>query len=478
MTEQAVAIIGAGFSGTLLALHLMRQSTPETRILLIERNRLFGRGAAYSTGNSSHLLNVPAAKMSAFPNQPQHFLDWLRAAEPAELGGVKPSPTTFVPRAVFGRYIGDLLESERRAAVFCGRLELLQADVVDVVTGPGGVTLTLGDGSSRRVDRAVLAVGNFPPSPPPVASPGFYDTTFYSPDPWAPDLTADLDPDTPVLLIGTGLTMVDTVISLLDQQHRGPITALSRRGLLPQTHLLGPNATALPEGEQFPTRLNALARFLRLRAQAARAAGGSWQAVIDELRPLTTDIWQAMSPEDRRRFLRHLRPWWDTHRHRLAGPVAARIAEARHRGQVRIRAGRIRDFTIRPAARVEVTFRPRFQETLERLSVGRVVNCAGPESDFARIRDPLLRRLLDRGLIRPDTLGLGLDITGNCALLDRDGAISRRLFAIGPVTKGAFWEMTAVPDIRQQAEFLAGLLAGLVRPPATAVRMADATWSI
>ncbi|GAB0117652.1 FAD/NAD(P)-binding protein [Acidisoma sp. 7E03] len=478
MTEQTVAIIGAGFSGTLLALHLMRQTTPGTRILLIERNRQFGRGAAYSTGNSSHLLNVPAAKMSAYPNQPQHFLEWLRAVEPPELGGVKPSPTTFVPRAVFGRYVEDLLESERRAAVFCGRLELLQNDVTDIAPQPGGVVLSFSEGPPREVDRVVLAVGNFPPSPPPVTSPGFYDTTFYSPDPWAPELTADLDPDTPVLLIGTGLTMVDTAISLLDQAHRGPIIALSRRGLLPQTHLLGPNATALPEGEQFPTRLNHLARFLRHRAHAARTAGGSWHAVIDELRPLTTDIWQAMSVEDRRRFLRHLRPWWDTHRHRLAGPVAARIAEARHRGQLSIRAGRIRDFVIRPGGHVDVVFRPRFREELERLTVGRVVNCAGPESDFARIRDPLVRRLLDRGLVRPDALGLGLDVTGNCALLAGDGSISRRLFAIGPVTKGAFWEMTAVPDIRQQAEFLAGVLAGLVRPPASAARTADATWSI
>lgn len=478
MTEQTVAIIGAGFSGTLLALHLMRQSSPDTRILLIERNRQFGRGAAYSTGNSSHLLNVPAAKMSAYQSQPQHFLDWLRAENPPELGGIKPSPTTFVPRAVFGRYVEELLESERRSAVFCGRLDLLQADVADVEAQSGGVALTLGDGSVRMVDRAVLAVGNFPPSPPAVADPSFYDTTFYSPDPWAPDLIADLDQDTPVLLIGTGLTMIDTVISLLDQEHRGPIIALSRRGLLPQNHLLGPNATALPENEQFPTRLNSLARFLRHRAGAARLAGGAWQAVIDELRPLTTDIWQAMTTEDRKRFLRHLRPWWDTHRHRVAGPVAARIAEARRHGQLQIRAGRIRNFHIRAGARVEVGFRPRFQDGLEHVSVGRVINCAGPESDFARIRDPLLRRLLDRGLIRPDALGLGLDVTRTCALLDREGAISRRLYAIGPVTKGAFWEMTAVPDIRQQAEFLAGALATLVRAPAHATRMTDATWSI
>ncbi|HEX3983567.1 MAG TPA: FAD/NAD(P)-binding protein [Acidisoma sp.] len=478
MTEQTIAIVGAGFSGTLLALHLMRQCSPEVRILLIERNRHFGRGAAYSTGNSSHLLNVPASMMSAFQARPSDFLDWLKSLPPEELGGVKPLPTTFVPRAMFGRYIGDLLENEVKSAVHCGQLELLRADVADIEPRSGGLVVTLGDGEEVPVDRAVLAVGNFPPSPPPVSDPSFYDTSHYRSDPWAPDLLDGLDPEAPILLIGTGLTTVDTIVSLLDQAHRGPIIALSRRGLLPQNHLLGPVQTALPENEEFPTRLSKLTRHLRDRSARAREAGGSWQAVIDELRPLTTEIWQAMSWDDRARFLRHLRPWWDTHRHRVSGPVAARLAEARRMGQLRIQAGRIRSYAVTSAGTVEVQYRPRFKDHVENLSVSRVVNCSGPESDFGRIRDPLLRRLLDKGAVRPDALSLGLDITRTCALLGRDGAISRRLFAIGPVTKGAFWEMTAVPDIRQQAEFLAGQLAALVKPPAVVARMSDASWSI
>lgn len=478
MTQQTIAIVGAGFSGTLLALHLMRQCSPQTRILLIERNQHFGRGAAYSTGNSSHLLNVPAAKMSAFQSRPSDFLDWLKTRAPEELDGVQPLATTFVPRVIFGRYISDLLETEMKSTVHCGQLELLRADVTDVAPRGGGLAVTLGNGEELLVDRAVLAVGNFPPSPPPVEDPTFYDTDAYRPDPWAPDLLDDLDPNAPLLLVGTGLTTVDTVVSLLDQQHRGPIIALSRRGLLPQNHILGPAKTALPETEEFPTRLNNLAQFLRARSREAREAGGSWQAVIDELRPMTTEIWQAMPHEDRLRFLRHMRPWWDTHRHRISGPVAARIAEARRTGQLRIQAGRIRGYAVQPTGMVDVTYRPRFKDSLETLSVGRVINCSGPESDFGRIRDPLVRRLLDQGIVRPDALSLGLDITRTCALLGRDGAISRRLFAIGPVTKGAFWEMTAVPDIRQQAEFLAGQLAALVKPVAAAAPASDASWSI
>jgi uncharacterized NAD(P)/FAD-binding protein YdhS len=478
MTGQSIAVVGAGFSGTLLALHLMRQCSPDIRILLAERNAQFGHGAAYATGNSSHLLNVPASKMSAFQSRPEDFLDWLRSLPPEERDGVEPSPATFVPRSLFGRYVQDLLTSEMKSAVHCGRVDLVRGDVTDIDARSGGLTLTMSDGETLPVDRAVLAIGNFPPSPPPVAEPGFYDTDAYRPDPWAPDLLHGLDIQAPVLLIGTGLTTVDTVISLLDQGHQGPIVALSRRGLIPHNHLKGASTTGLAENEHLPTRVNALARFLRTRSVEARAAGGCWQAVIDELRPLTTDIWQMMTIADRTRFLRHLRPWWDTHRHRISGPVAARIAQARAKGQLTIVAGRIRGYAMNEAGLIEVSYRPRFKEMMESVQVARVINCAGPESDFARIRDPLVRRLLDKGLVRPDPLSLGLDVTQNCALLDRDGAISRRLFAVGPVTKGMFWEMTAVPDIRQQAEFVAGQLAALVRPPAVAAVASDAAWSI
>ena len=478
MTRQTIAVVGAGFSGTLLALHLMRQCSPDVRIVLAERNEQFGRGAAYSTGNSSHLLNVPASKMSAFQSRPDDFIDWLRSLPPEECEGVEPSPTTFVPRSLFGRYIQDLMTSEMKATVHCGRLDLMQSDITDIDAPAGGLTLTLADGTALPVDRAVLAIGNFPPSPPPVADPGFYDTTAYRPDPWAADLLEGLDAAAPVLLIGTGLTMIDTVVSLLDRGHKGPIIAVSRRGLVPHNHLKGPSATGLPETEQLPTRVNALARFLRTRSLEASAAGGCWQAVIDELRPLTTDLWQTMTVADRARFLRHLRPWWDTHRHRISGPVAARIAQARESGLLTILAGRIRRYAVDDNGMVEVSYLPRFKEALATVRAVRIINCAGPESDFGRIRDPLVRRLLDKGLVRPDALSLGLDVTQNCALLDRDGAISRRLFAVGPVTKGMFWEMTAVPDIRQQAEFVAGQLAALVRAPGPAPVASDVAWSI
>lgn len=458
-----IAIIGAGFSGTLLSLHLLRHCPPPIRLVLIERNSQFGRGLAYATGNPSHILNVPAARMSAFHDQPNNFLDWLTSQPEGENAG----PGTFAPRRAFGAYIRALLNDEIKRSGR-DRLELVKGDVIGLDRSTRPLLLRLDRDRTIQADFAVLATGNFPPEPVPVADTGFYDSPFYRPDPWAPDALTDLDPDAPILLLGTGLTTVDAVNSLLDQDHRGPIHAMSRRGLLPRRHASVP--TPAPEHEPFPTAVNALTRFLRKESARAIAEGSGWQPIIDEMRPFTVDMWQTMSLPDRRRFLRHLRPWWDVHRHRVAGQVADRIDAARASGQLRILVGRVRQYMI-DGDRAEVLYRPRQKDKLVPIEVARVVNCAGPGADYDRIPDPLIRGLLHDGVARPDPLRLGLDVTGNCALLNKDGAISRRLFAVGPVTKGTFWEMTAVPDIRRQTEKLAEYLATLAkaapsRPPA------------
>jgi uncharacterized NAD(P)/FAD-binding protein YdhS len=461
-----VAVIGAGFSGTLLSLHLLRHAAPTTRIVLIERNSQFGRGLAYAAGNPSHLLNVPAGRMSAFHDRPNDFLEWLQNLSEQDLGGIEVTAEAFVPRRLFGAYVRALLNDEIKRTGR-QRLELVRGDVqaLDRTTRP--LTLYLDRDRTVEADLAVLAVGNFPPEPLPIANPEFYDSPYYRPDPWDADALAGLPPDAPVLLIGTSLTTVDAVVSLLDRQHAGPIYALSRRGLLPRRH---ETVRPLPsEHAPFPTSVNALTRFLRDEAARAAAQGCGWQPIVDELRPFAVDVWQAMSLSDRRRFLRHLRPWWDVHRHRMAGPVADRIDAARNTGQLRIITGRVRAYTIR-YSRVGVHYRPRGADNSQTITVSRVVNCSGPGADYDRIRAPLVRNLLANGVVRPDPLRLGLDVTASCALLDRSGAISRRLFAIGPVTKGAFWEMTAVPDIRRQAEKLAEHLAGLAKnvvPPIT-----------
>jgi len=447
----SISIIGAGFSGTLLALHLLRRCPGQVDINLIERRNYFGRGAAYSTGNPDHLLNVPAGRMSAYYDRPSDFLDWL-TADNAARGEPAPSPRDFVPRGRYGAYIRHLISREIGTT---GRLRLTRGTVTGLDPSGPRLRLQLDRDRVLHADLVVLAVGNFPPEAPPGATPDFLNSRCYRADPWAADTLSDLDADAPALLIGTGLTMVDMVLSLLERGHRGPIHALSRRGLLPRRHATTAGAApALDRFPYFPTRLQDLTRLVRHEARRNLAVGLGWEPVIDALRPFTQDIWMAFDQAERERFLRHLRPWWDVHRHRTAPAVSAQIEAAIASGQLTIHAGRIQSLDC-AGEHILARFRRRGSGAPALLEAARVINCAGPGADFDRIADPLVRSLLSQGLVRPDPLKQGLDVTVHGAVKNGEGAISRRIFALGPVTKGMFWEITAVPDIRRQCDILA-----------------------
>ncbi len=449
-----VAIIGAGFSGTLLALHLLRQAQGAITVVLIERRPLFGRGLAYSTTNANHLLNVRAGGMSAFRDQPNHFLQWLNQA-PHRWGKPPVGAAGFVSRGEFGTYVSGLLHDAATRQSAQRQLDLVGGEVTAVALQSGKPVLTLANGRTIAADFAVVATGNAPP----LADASLYDNAYYCADPWSPEALSGLDEAAPLLLIGSGLTAMDVVISLLDRGHSGPITAMSRRGLLPHAHAAA--TTLAGPRPDFPTSVLGLLRMLRHQAATAQADGTDWRPIVDALRPFTSDLWQALSVADRARFLRHLRPYWDTHRHRMAPQIVSRIETARAAGQFRVVPGRLRAIVPNGAA-ATVLYRPRHAAVDAEMPAARVINCSGPGSDYARLADPVVRSLLGQGLARPDDLRLGLDITAHCALRARTGAISRTLFAVGPLTKGMFWEMVAVPDIRRQCEVLAGHLCGML----------------
>ncbi|HVZ06801.1 FAD/NAD(P)-binding protein [Rhodopila sp.] len=457
-----IAVIGAGFSGTLLTLHLVRRCPANTRIILLERGGAHGPGVAYGTPHACHLLNVPAGRMSAFPDRPLDFLHWLQARPgTASSGPAAASPDLFAPRAVYGAYLRDLLQQAMRDPAVRGRLTLVHDGITRLEQTGKGLRLHGSHGASTEVDLAVLATGNLQPDPIPVGNGAFYATPLYRHDPLASGALDGLDPDAAVLLMGTGLTMIDTVLTLLNKGHRGPIQAVSRRGLVPHRHA---PAGPLPQtAAALPTNLRQLTRFVRAQASAAAEAGSDWRAVIDSLRPFTADLWQALSPADQKRFLRHVRPWWDIHRHRMAGPVADRIDAARETGQLHIFAGHLHDLAVQDETAV-ATIRPRGGSDTIILRAARVLNCTGPGTECARLRDPLLRALLRNGIVRPDPLGLALDVAATGAVRGRDGTLSRCVFAIGPLTRAAFWEMTAVPDIRRQCDMMARHLSTLVKP--------------
>jgi uncharacterized NAD(P)/FAD-binding protein YdhS len=446
-----LAIIGAGFSGSLLAIHLLRRSGPGDRIYLFERNAQFGRGLAYSTGNPNHLLNVRASNMSAFADQPDHFLEWLRRLSPEQRRAVRGDDgrLTFAPRQLYGSYIQSILAEGIWGESSGRNLYLVADEAVEIAETGEGVSIQTGCGRNYDVDAAVLAIGNFPPDE---SRPGYIG------DPWDWKATEHLDPRQPVLLVGTGLTMIDVVISLLDQEHEGPILAISRRGLIPATHAATTPYPRFLPAETAPRSVTELLRRARAEVERARAEGQDWRPVIDALRPDTQEIWRRLALSEKRRFLRHLRSWWDIHRHRMAPQVAERIAAARERGQLIIRRGRLRG--MEPGhAHVEAEIAFADEPAPSRLRVARIINCSGPQSDYGQIADPLVRGMVQSGIARADPLALGLDVTGDGAVIAEDGSISGRLYALGPVTKGVFWETTAVPDIRRQADHLADHLS-------------------
>jgi uncharacterized NAD(P)/FAD-binding protein YdhS len=433
-----IAIIGAGFSGSLLALHLLRRCRPEDRIYLVERNQNFGRGLAYATGNPNHLLNVRAGNMSAFPDEPDHFVRWLHNLPTEQRAGIgEPGASTFVPRRVYGNYIQELLGDKIWHEGQSHNLFLLTDEAVALHRDGSGLSLELAVGRRYLIDHAILAVGNFPPT---ASTPGYFG------DPWNPACLEGLAPDAPVLILGTGLTFIDTVLSLLDRGHTGKIYALSRRGLLPRVHATVPapwKYEAPPSGRN----LVKLLQQVRTIARSAENTGAGWRAAIDGLRPHTQHLWQEMSLGERARFLRHLRPWWDVHRHRAAPQVMARIDAAIAAGQIEIIKGRIGE-TARLDETSVVHINLRGDSGSRELVVDRVIDCSGPRADATRLDQKLIRQLLASGQIRPDPLRLGIDVDPRGAVIDAEGIVTRDIHAIGPITKGTFWEIIAVPDLR------------------------------
>lgn len=428
-----VAIVGAGFSGTLQAINLLRHDGP--RATLVERAPVPGLGIAYGAAHPSHVLNVRAGNMSAFPDEPDHFVRWLAAKGIADAAG------TFVPRLTYGAYLRDLLDAARESAG--SRLTVTSGAVSDVVADGSGACLCLDDGRRIAADAAVLAVGNLPPHDPPGLDPNALSVARYRNDPWAADVAEGLGEDDTVLIIGTGLTMIDVALMLEARGFRGRIVALSRRGLVPREH-----AAPAPNPDRLRERPATVASGLVASVRAKGRAIG-WRQAVDELRPFTQGMWANASEAERARFLRHLRPWWDVHRHRLAPAVHARLRAMQDEGRLIVAAGKTLDF-IEDAGGVAVRWRPRGADMPETLVVQRIVNCTGPQGDLSRTTEPLLRQLADRGTIRADTAHLGIDVDEAARTIARDGRANDWLYALGPMTRGAFWEIVAVPDIRTQ----------------------------
>ena len=467
-----IAIIGGGASGTLAAIHLLRAAAARQyplRIALIDRLGRHGLGEAYSTANPAHLLNALTARMSGVAGDPGHLLRWAAAAG---LGGLE-----FLPRQAFGRYLQDTLADAQRRAAPLSRLSPVTSDVLGIRPGAAGrpLRLLLADGATLEADTAILATGNPPPSPPLP----FPDSPWCIANPWASGALDAVQDGRPVVILGTGLTMLD-VATAVTADPRTTVRAVSRHGMLPQVHRGsgGPaDAIWLPALSDTggPVRLPELVWQVR-SAMASRP--NHWQDVVDAVRPHVPSLWQRLPDRDKRLFVRHVARYWEVHRHRMPPATARRITELRCTGRLSVQRGRVTGITeVRggpeaslpggaagpaPAATGQPPERLRIRleqdGSVTDLAAGWLINATGPGTDLTRTSDPLLRDLVGQGLARPDPLRLGLDAGLDGAVLDATGTASATLFTLGPTLRGVRYETTAIPEIRDQAAALAGLL--------------------
>ena len=386
--------------------------------------------------------------MSAYPDAPDHFVRWLDE-NAGEANSIAGNAFRFASRMAYGNYLSGELQ---QLSVATGRCTHIQGEAVELTRSPTGIVVTLDNFRRVSGDVAVIATGYEAP------------TTSGLPHkliPWLSVDRASLRKLESILLLGTGLSTVDQVQSLIAAGYQGKVFAISRRGLLPQAHRpVEPDAIAdseVPYGKSLTT----IFRWLRSRSEQAEKSGSDWRGVLDGLRPYVQKIWRNLSVEDQSRFVRHARPWWDVRRHRMAPKVAAAIYDLIDSGRLVIIPAKI--VSVSPHDKAEnsfdVAFRRRGTHAVETVEVQGITDCTGFSIDVSKLRNPLIRSLLDQGHARSDRLTAA-------ALIDRRGDAAANIFVLGPLTRGAFWEITGIPDIRTQCVQLAARLTETSPPPA------------
>ena len=438
-----IAIIGGGFSGTTLAVRLLETLRGPATISLIDAGGRFGPGLAYGTPHPFHFMNTRASAISAVFGQPHHFANWL-ATRP---DGAGQAADAFVPRHFYGAYLGELLEqAERRSDIALARVA---DEAIGVVRGQLGFRVPLASGRRIEADTVIIATGYG------VRGGGGHRSRIVW-DPWAGDWWGRVSPDDAVILRGTGLTMVDQVLRLASTGHRGPVLAVSRHGLLPRVHTDMHAPQTAPRDLTRPApALRALVRDVRREAGEAMGNATPWQAVIDRLRPAAQALWMGWSSAERQRFVRHLRPYWNVHRHRMAPGPAVQLKQLCAKGQLTVRAGRIEPLA-EEAGTVSAAFRPRGAGTTEVLTAHWLIDCA--DVDRLASAGALGWSLFSQGYATR-TGNTILSNVGSDGRFRQGGDVVEGLFGIGPVAKEALGEITAIPEIRSQCFALADEIA-------------------
>ena len=443
-----ITIIGGGASGTLLALNLLKYTGDRRlEINLVEKRPHIGRGVAFSTEEDAHLLNVPAAKMGAYADDIEHFHRWLNE------NGLEYSPTAFVPRRIFGEYLREQLEQANESKAENVALNIFDDEAVDLQYEDSKANVQLASGDHIYSEKVALAFGNFLPPHPTVPDQSFVQSPRYFQDPWTAEVFDSIKPDDAVLIVGTGLSMVDVTMQLYKLRHKGVINAISTRGQLPAVHKLGHTYPAFYDEIKGKTRVTDILKAVRAHSKKADADGSDWRAVIDSLRPVTQQIWLDLPLAEKKYFMQHLSRYWNVARHRMAPEAALIIDELRGTGQLQILKGRLQKITWEDGIGFDVRYATIGLDQYVHADV--VINCIGSESRFDQLDSQLVKNLMAAGMIQCDDLRFGLDATPDGHLKGTDGQPGDMLYTLGTALKGVLWESTAIPEIRVQARDLA-----------------------
>jgi len=452
-----VAIIGGGFSGAMTAVNLARLSREPLHITIVNGQRPLGRGIAYATRRKEHLLNVAARNMSAFPDLPDHFVQWLGTRSDFDLIPLRDLREQFIPRLIFGDYLRSIVQHHLLAGggMTAVKAEFIEGEAIDIE--PSG-EIHLASGERLTADRIVLACGNEMPAELPGAE-ALGEHPAWIGNPWLP-WEKNLPPDGgSVVLLGTGLTSVDAILTMRALGWHGTIHAVSRHGWFPHAHFRGIDYPDFPPADVDVATLG-LDRLLALvgdHCAILHERDANPAIIVDKLRPHTQRIWSHFGKADRLAFAQKHAARWNVHRHRIAPDIHAQITSSQLTGQLQVHAASISKLQ---AAQGKIVIH---LENGTALDGDLVLNATGPATKFSATRSVLLQNLLRRGVVSPDETDMGVRVDPDHTVSTGDGDRSPWLLALGPILRGTYWETIAVPELRVQARRVAETLLGSTR---------------
>jgi uncharacterized NAD(P)/FAD-binding protein YdhS len=436
-----VAIIGGGLSGTLLAYYLLEDDSFPMTILLFEKDyQQLGRGIAYRSSTEGQLLNVPVSKMNVYGQPDDGFYNWLSYKKEH-----KPAPTDFVERSWFGTYLKELFELQMTQARNV-TLRVITSEVIDIVKEDDTLRLLADGNQEYKASYVVLANGILPPADPFNVSTDIRESGLYQSNPWSFRYIERLKESSHVTLVGTGLTMLDHAVSLLKSKKNFKLTALSRRGFLPLPHATYeeydfPNYNIVPVED-----INVLFQSIRRYYKLHKNFGLAWRCLVDKIRLQVPELWHALSAESKKRFIRHLKPYWEIHRHRAPEQVLELVSSAVKEGRFRLFKGRVKHAELRGTLLELVVGNAKKEITVQ---TNYLLNSSGLQSNIRLTADRLLGNLMKRGHMHADINGLGIEVDEQGALLCAQN--KKNIFSLGALRRSAELECTAAKEIGEQA---------------------------